>query len=263
MDYETIKVEYSNDIATITLNQPETLNPMGLTMMRELIQACDEVEQSGRARVVIFTGAGRAFSAGAKLEDVLETMKLKPAEQEPIVRLWDLMILRVRNVEVPTIAAVNGLALGGGCALAIACDIRVASEDARIGAIFVRRGLGAADVGVSWILPRLVGAGWASELMLTGDVIDAAKAERIGLFNHVVPAEQLMQEVQEMAAKLAAGPPLGLKFTRRALDRSIWTGLRDQLEYEDAAQTLLFASEDFEEGLKAFFEKRTPDFRGH
>ena len=263
MDYETIKVEYSNDIATITLNQPETLNPMGLTMMRELIQACDEVEQSGRARVVIFTGAGRAFSAGAKLEDVQETITLKPAEQEPIVRLWDLMILRVRNVEVPTIAAVNGLALGGGCALAIGCDIRIASEDARIGAIFVRRGLSAADVGISWIRPRLVGAGWSAELMLTGDIIDAAKAERIGLFNHVVPGERLMQQSMEMATRLAAGPPLGLKYTSRALYRSIWSGLRDQLEYEDAAQTLLFTSQDFEEGVTSFFEKRPPEFQGY
>jgi len=159
MAYETIKVEYSNNIGVITLNRPERLNPMSLIMVRELMQACDKVEQSGKARVVIFTGAGQAFSAGLDLEEMKKAMTLKPAEQESFLRLLDLMFLRVRNVELPTIAAVNGLALGGGCALAIACDIRIASEDARIGAIFVKRGLSAADVGVSWILPRLVGAG--------------------------------------------------------------------------------------------------------
>ncbi len=262
MEYKTIAVEHSDNIATITLNQPEKLNPLGLDMLRELIQACDEIEQSAKARVVIFTGTGRALSAGANLEDVLNTITLSPAEQEPVVRLWDLMILRVREVELPTIAAVNGLALGGGCALAIACDVRIASEDARIGAIFVQRGASAADVGVSWILPRVVGAGWATELMLTGDVIDAAKAKRIGLFNHVVPGDQLMQAARQMAGKLASGPPLGLKFTKRALNRSVWEGLKNQLEYEDAAQSLIFLSDDFQEGVKSFFEKRPPRFRG-
>jgi len=263
MEYETIKVEYSNNIGTITLNRPERFNPMSLVMVRELMQACDEVEQSGKARVVIFTGAGQAFSAGLDLEEMKKMMTLKPVEQESILRLLDLMFLRVRNVELPTIAAVNGLALGGGCALAIACDIRIASEDARIGAIFVKRGLSAADVGISWILPRLVGAGWAAELMLTGDTIDAAQAERIRLFNHVVPADQLMKAARELAAKLAAGPPLGLKLTKRALYRSLWYGLPSQLEYEAAAQTLCFLSEDFQEGVKSFFEKREPEFHGY
>ena len=263
MEYETIKVEYSNNIGIITLNRPERLNPLGPAMLRELIKACDEVEQSGRARVVVFTGAGRAFCAGADLEDILKTITLKAAEQEAVVRLWDMMIWRVRNVELPTIAAVNGLALGGGCALAIACDIRIASEDARIGAIFVQRGASAADMGVSWILPRLVGSGWAAELMLTGDVIDAGQAERIRLFNHVVPADQLMKVTQEMAAKLAAGPPLGLRLTKRALYRSVWEGLQSQLEYEAAAQTLVFLSDDFHEGVKSFFEKRKPEFHGY
>jgi enoyl-CoA hydratase/carnithine racemase len=174
-----------------------------------------------------------------------------------------LLIWRIKNVELPTIAAVNGHALGGGFALAIACDIRIASDDAKAGAVFVQRGASSADMGVSWILPRLVGAGWAAELMFSGDVIDAATAERIGLFNHVVPREQLMLAAREMAAKLAAGPPLGLKFTKRALNRSVWEGLQSQLEYECATQILCFQSDDFHEGVKSFFEKRKPEFRGH
>lgn len=262
MGYENITVDYSNYIATITLNQPERRNPLGEKTMREVIKACDEVEQSGKAHVIIFTGAGRAFCAGADLEDLQKVIALKPIEQEIRLKLWFDLIWRVRNVELPTIAAVNGAALGGGFALALACDIRIASEDARTGAVFVQRGASSADMGVSWILPRVVGAGWAAELMFTGDVIDAATAERIGLFNHVVPSEQLMQAAQELAAKLAAGPPLALKFTKRALNRSLWEGLQSQLEYECATQTLVFQSDDFHEGVKSFFEKRTPEFRG-
>ena len=263
MEYETIKVEYSNNVATITLNLPERLNPVGVKMISELIQACDEVEQSGKARVIIFTGAGRAFCAGADLEDLQKTMALKPAELESNLKLWFSLIWRIKKVELPTIAAVNGHALGGGFALAIACDIRIASEDAKTGAVFVQRGASSADMGVSWMLPRIVGAAWAAELMFTGDIIDAARAERIGLFNHVVPREQLMPSAQEMAAKLAAGPPLGLKFTKRALNRSVWEGLQGQLEYECATQSLVFLSDDFHEGVNSFFEKRTPEFRGY
>lgn len=263
MEYETIKVEYSNNIATITLNLPEKRNSLSIKMMGELTQALDEIEQDGKARVVVLTGAGRSFCAGADLEDLQKTMNLKPSGVEPSLKSWFLLIRRIKNVELPIIAAVNGHALGGGFALAIACDIRIAAEDVKTGAVFVQRGASSADMGVSWILPRIVGAAWAAELMFTGDIIDAAKAERIGLFNHVVPGEQLMQAAQEMAAKLAAGPPLALKFTKRALNRSVWEGLQGQLEYESATQSLVFLSDDFHEGVNSFFEKRTPEFRGH
>jgi len=262
MEYETIKMDYSDNITIITLDLPQRLNPLGVKMIHEVMQACDETEQSGKARVVIFTGAGRSFCAGADLEDLQKTIALRPAEQEASLSPWFSLIWRVKNVELPTIAAVNGHALGGGFALAIACDIRIASDDAKTGAVFVQRGASSADMGVSWILPRLVGAGWAAELMFTGDVIDAATAERIGLFNHVVPREQLMPAAREMAAKLAAGPPLGLKFTKRAINRSVWEGLQSQLEYERATQILCFQSDDFHEGVKSFFEKRKPEFHG-
>ena len=262
MKYQTIKVEYSNNIATLTLNLPDKLNSLSWKMMREIIRACDEIERSGKARVIVFAGAGRAFCAGADLEDLQKTVALKPAQREPGLKAWFKLIWRIKSVELPTIAAVHGAALGGGFALAIACDIRIAADDARMGSVFVQRGASSADMGMSWILPRIVGAGWAAELMFTGDIIDAAKAERIGLFNRVVPRDQLMQAAQEMAGKLASGPPLGLKFTKRALNRSVWEGLQSQLEYECATQTLTFLSEDFQEGVKSFYEKRKPVFRG-
>lgn len=262
MKYQTIKVEQTDGIATITLNSPEKLNSLSWKMMREITRACDEIERGGRARVIVFTGAGRAFCAGADLEDLQKTVSLKPVQREPNLKAWFKLVWRIKNVELPTIAAVNGAALGGGMALALACDIRIAADDARVGSVFVQRGASSADMGMSWILPRIVGAGWAAELMFTGDIIDAAKGERIGLFNRVVPRDQLMQAAMELAGKLAAGPPLGLKFTKRALNRAVWEGLQGQLEYESATQTLTFLSEDFQEGVKSFYEKRKPVFRG-
>jgi enoyl-CoA hydratase len=231
-------------------------------MMREITRACDEVERGGKSKVIVITGAGRAFCAGADLEDLQTTVSLKPAQREPNLKAWFKLVWRIKSVELPTIAAVHGAALGGGFALAIACDIRIAADDARVGSVFVQRGASSADMGMSWVLPRIVGAGWAAELMFTGDIIDAAKGERIGLFNRVVPRDQLMQATMELASKLAAGPPLGMRFTKRALNRSVWEGLQSQLEYESATQTLTFFSEDFQEGVKSFYEKRKPVFRG-
>jgi enoyl-CoA hydratase len=262
MKYQTIKLDYTDGIATITLNSPEKLNSLSWKMMREITRACDEIERGGKARVIVFTGAGRAFCAGADLDDLQKTVSLKPAQREPKLKAWFKLIWRLKNVELPTIAAVHGAAVGGGFALALVCDIRIASDDVKTGAVFVQRGASSADMGVSWMLPRIVGAGWAAELMFTGDIIDAVKGERIGLFNRVVPRDQLMPAAMELAGKLAAGPPLGLKFTKRALNRSVWEGLQGQLEYESATQTLTFLSEDFQEGVRSFYEKRKPVFRG-
>ena len=262
MAYETIKVEYANRIATVTLNRPEKLNPMGTKTVEELLAFCDEMECDRETRVVIVTGAGSAFCVGLDADDMRHPVTPGVADIERLARMPDRLILRLKGLELPTIAAVNGYALGGGFGLALACDIRIASQDAKVGAIFVRRGLSGADVGSTWILPRLIGAGLATELLLTGDIIDAAKAERIGLFNRVVPPAQVMPAAVEMASKLAAGPPLGLKFTKRALYRSMWEGLQCHLDYEASVQTLLTLSEDFTEGWKSFMEKRPPEFKG-
>ncbi len=262
MKYQTIKLEQTDGVATITLNAPDKLNSLSWKMMREITRACDEIERDGKARVAVITGSGRAFCAGADLEDLQKTVSMKPSQREPNLKAWFKLVWRIKSVELPTIAAVHGAALGGGFALAIACDIRIAADDAKIGSVFVQRGASSADMGMSWVLPRIVGAGWAAELMFTGDVIDAAKGERIGLFNRVVPRDQLMQATMELASRLAAGPPLGLKFTKRALNRSVWEGLQSQLEYESATQTLTFFSDDFQEGVKSFYEKRKPVFRG-
>jgi len=262
LKYQTIRVDYRDNVATITLNAQEKLNSLSWKMMREITRACDEIEGGDKARVILFAGAGRSFCAGADLEDLQKIVAMKPARREPNLKAWFKLTWRIKSIQMPTIAAVHGAALGGGFALAIACDMRIASDDAKMGSVFVQRGASSADMGVSWILPRLVGAGRAAELMFTGDIIDAATAERIGLVNRVVPRDQLEKAAHEMAAKLAAGPPLALRFTKRALNRSMWEGLQSQLEYESATQTLSFLSEDFAEGVKSFYEKRKPDFKG-
>lgn len=261
-EYETIKVEYANRIATVTLNRPEKLNPLGIKTVEELLSFCADVESHNEVRVVVITGAGRAFSAGMDADDMRQPVKINIAEHERMARIYDLLVLRLKGLDLPTIAAVNGHAIGGGFALALACDLRVISQDAKVGAVMVLRGASAADMGLTWILPRLVGPAWAAELMFTGEIIDAAKGERLGLFNRVVPRDQVMPAALELAAKLAAGPPLGIKFTKRALYRSVWEGLQGHLEYEDTLQTLATMSEDFLEGWKSFMEKRPPEFKG-
>ncbi len=263
MKYLTIGIEQNDDgIAIMTLNQADKLNSLSLKMIQEITRACDEIELSGKARVIVINGSGRAFCAGADVDDLSEIAALKPVLMESNLKAWYKLLWRIKSIELPTIAAVHGEALGGGFALAAACDMRIASDDARAGAVFVKIGASSADMGVSWLLPRIVGAGWAAELMFTGDIIDAPKGKFIGFFNHVVPRDQLMKAAMDLAAKLADGPPLGLKFTKRALNRSIWDGLQGQLEYESATQALTFLSEDFQEGLKSFFENRKAVFRG-
>jgi len=213
-------------------------------------------------RVAILTGSGRAFCAGGDVGEFLDIAAMDAAGIEGWVRFFDILVLRIRNLEKPTIAAVNGPAVGGGCCLAMLCDMRIAAEEAKLGLVFTRRGLAGADMGATWFLPRLVGMGKAFELLLTGDLIDAREAERIGLVNRVVPAPELMPTARELAAKLAAGPPIGMKLTKRALNRSLSTDLTSHLDYEAAVQTFCFQTKDLQEGVKAFLEKRSPRFKG-
>lgn len=260
-EYEAIKLDCDGSIATITLNRPEKRNPLSIRTAYELTDALGQIDRRDDVRAVILTGAGQSFCAGMDASEL--TGEIGIGDHERLVMLFDQLVLRLRSLEVATIAAVNGHALGAGLALAVACDIRIASEKATVGAMMVRRGVSAADMGISYILPRLVGAAWAAELMLTGEVIDAAKAERIGLFTHVVPGDQLMATAYDLAGRIASGPPLGIKFTKRGLYRSMWQGLQSDLEWEAAVQTICSRSADFAEAWKAYFEKRPPEFKGN
>jgi len=263
MGYESLSLERREGVGILTLNRPQKLNALNRVMARELIQVCDDLESDPAVRAVVVTGAGRAFSAGGDIQDFMVAMApVSPGEKEAYIRLADLATLKLKSLEKPVVAAVNGVAVGGGCCIAMACDIRIASQKAQFGLVFVNRGLSGADMGATWLLPCLVGAGKAYELLLTGDIIDAREAERIGLVNYVVAPEDVLERAWEMARKLVSGPPLGLKMTKRALNHSIMGGLASHLDYEAALQAFCFQTQDHQEGVRSFLEKREAVFKG-
>ena len=259
MGYETLIVERTGAIAKVVMNRPEARNALDLTMRREMLGALDEIEADPTARVVILTGAGGHFCSGGDVK----TMKKAhtAAEGRGRVELLNKMVLRLVNFPLPTIAMVDGYAVGAGSNLALCCDLIIASDRVRFGELFCKIGL-AVDGGGTWLLPRLVGLARAKELAFTGDVIDAAEAARIGLVNRVVPAAALETTTRTLAEKIAAGPPLALRLDKQMLNRAASTDLASALELEAFSQGLAIASEDHQEGVGAFFDKRPPKFSG-
>ena len=256
MSEEPILVEIKDGVCWITLNRPDKLNSIDSETMRRLYEVLDEVEDDQRVRCVVIRGSGRAFSAGA---DVDELMKLTPEEAEEISRRGHETMVKIYSMPKPVIAAINGYALGGGCELASACDIRIASEKARFGQPEIKLGI-IPGWGGTQLLARLIGVGRAMELILTGRIIDAEEAYKIGLVNKVVPHERLEEEVSELAKALASGAPIAMAEAKRLVNMG---GPLDRgLEEEAEAFGRLFATEDSKEGFKAFKEKRTPSFKG-
>jgi 2-(1,2-epoxy-1,2-dihydrophenyl)acetyl-CoA isomerase len=260
LPFRTIQLTEKDGVARLVMNRPLVLNAMSRELAREVTAACQQIEANPENRVVVVSGTGSYFSSGGDLKDVATIITQSPEAQDPQLRPWWDMIRAVTDLEIPTIAALNGPALGGGCGLALACDMRIAAEEAAIGAIFVTLGAAAADCGVTWLLPRLIGAARAIEMMLTGEVIDAKEAERIGLYNQIVPANELAATVDSLARRIAAGPAFALKLTKRAIYRSVWHGLSEHLDYEAGLQARIFLSSDFKEAITAFSEKREPRF---
>lgn len=266
MDYECILFETDNRIATITLNRPEKLNALNMTMRWEILRATQEAARNPGINVMVFTGAGKGFCSGGDVEDMAAkrfdspladpSLKVKSPQD-----LGNLIVTEIRQVPKPVIASVNGVAAGGGCNLALACDIRIGSDKARFGQVFVRRGLHP-DWGGTFFLPHLVGVAKACELIFSGDVIDAAEAEKIGLLNRLVPHEKLAGATREFALKLANGASIPMGLAKRAIYKAMQTDLASTLEYELYAQRLCFESEDYQEGIKSFLEKRQPQFKG-
>jgi 2-(1,2-epoxy-1,2-dihydrophenyl)acetyl-CoA isomerase len=266
MTHDTIIVEKENCIAILTLNRPDRLNAWTQQMAEETLEALDDMCRDDNVAVVIVTGAGRAFSSGAdasRLNKIVENPNDPEILMNMVKRSSSITVVavRLRSMEKPVIAAVNGIAAGGGFGIAMACDIRIASEEARFSQLFVRRGL-VPDTGSTYFMPRLVGASKSLELMWTGDIIDAGEAERIGLVNRVVKAEELMEETKTLAQRIASGPRVAVQLTKRALYRGMLeTDLQDQVDYELYLNALCFGTDDFKEGVRSFMEKRKPLFK--
>lgn len=249
-------------VATITLNRPDKLNAFSGTMRQDLLAALRDAEQSGACRVIVITGAGRAFCAGGDVEFMSGLQKSRDVDAFRV--LLDAgrdVILQIAGSSKPVIASINGIAAGAGCNLALACDYRIASDEAKLAQSFVKIGLHP-DWGGTWFLPRLVGRSRAFEMMATGRLVGGAEALQLGLVDRITPSGELAAETAKLAATIASGPPLAIAAIRRALRESERNDLRAQLDLESEHQMRAFLSGDAAEGMAAFFEKRAPAFRG-
>ena len=263
MTYKCLLYEAKDGIATLTLNRPERMNALGDTLREDFLDAITRTALDPDVRVMIVTGAGKAFCAGGDVKAMNEAKE--PGRDRPlldkIAPSRDRTLLAMRNAPQPIIAAVNGAAAGAGMNLALGCDLRLASIAAKFSQAFVKRGLHP-DWGGTYFLPRAVGTATAAELIFTGDVIDAAEALRIGLVSRVLPPEELMPATLELARKIASGPPIAIRLAKRAIYRNAESDLRSALEFETFAQNACFDTEDAREGIRAFVDKRAPVFRG-
>ena len=258
MEFETLRVEIEERVATVTIDRPEKRNALNGQVRRELIAAFDALETDDDARVVVITGAGeKAFVAGA---DIGEFAERTPLEQRAAMegrRAFDV----IADLPKPVIASINGYALGGGCELALSCDLRIAARSARLGQPEVNLGILPGGGGTQR-LPRLVGLGRAMRLILTGELIDAEEAERIGLVDVLVDDDVLAEATRKLAGSIAAQSPVALKLIKEAVRASAEMPLTAGLGYERELFITAFSSEDRTEGVQAFLEKREPEFKG-
>jgi 2-(1,2-epoxy-1,2-dihydrophenyl)acetyl-CoA isomerase len=263
MGFETIQFEMHGSICLLTLNRPDRLNALTVEVAHEFSAAVREALEKG-ARVIVLTGAGRAFCAGGDLREMQEIAsregRVEAFFDEPL-RILNESILLIRRTPVPFIAAVNGVASGGGCNLALACDVIIAAESAKFNQAFIKIGL-VPDCGGTFMLPRLVGLKRAAEMMFTGDLITAQRAAEMGMINSVAADGELMSQVMAMAEKLAHAPTAAIGQIKQLLEASALNDYGSQLDLERRAQIQAGQTTDFTEGVSAFLEKRPPRFVG-
>lgn len=258
-EFNSIECTITDNIAVLTINRPKFLNALNSEVLRELSEAADWIDKDASIRAVIVTGAGeKAFAAGA---DIAEMQNKDVLEAREFSSLGNSVFSQLENLKKPVIAAVNGFALGGGCELAMACDIRIASNRAKFGQPEVGLGI-MAGFGGSQRLARLVGVGIAKEILFTGDMINAERAYEIGLVNRVVDASAVLEEAKKVAQTIAAKSPLGVSFTKKAVNDGVNLDLERALLLESEIFGSLFSTKDQSEGMSAFLEKRQPVFKG-
>ena len=260
---QEVKIDDDSGVRWIEIDRPESRNGLTPEVCAALMAALGEVATTPALRVVVLSGAGGSFSSGLDLADATRRRLLDRPEDitGTLGEYFQGMIRAVRDVPVPTIAAVDGAAAGIGCDLALACDLRLVSERARFTEVFARRGL-IPDGGATYLLPRLVGLGRALELMYTGDIVDASTAHSIGLANHVFDTHEFRDRVWTMAKKLARGAPIALRLIKQAVYAGQTGTFAEALAREKAGQGACFATRDFAEGVAAFLGKRDPEFKG-
>jgi len=260
-EYSAIQWEQEGSLGIITLNRPETLNAIVPELREELSHVLNKVAENNGLRAVIITGSGKAFSAGGDLEGFLRRSEAHQKQGGAIEIFSNSMSRKFLSVGIPIIAAVNGAAIGAGFTLSLTCDLRIASEDARFGAVFARVGL-SPEYGSSYLLSRIVGLTRASELVLTARIFDAEEALRIGLVSEVVPRDDLMVRARALAGQIASFSPVAVRMAKRTLRYGLESTLSQALDYEELAESHCFSSLDHQEAVKAFLEKRPPRFRG-
>jgi len=248
-------------VATIRLDRPERLNALTFESYAELRDAFATLRDADHVRVVVLTGTGRAFCSGGDVKDIIGRLfGVSDAELLAFTRMTCDLIQNMRTLEKPIVASINGTCCGAGAVMAAAADVRVAAEEARIAYLFTKVGLSGADMGAAWLLPRIVGLGNASELLMGGEFVDALRAREMGLYNRVVPQEELARVTDEWARRLARGPSMGLAITKRMLNAEASMTLEQAMQAEGWIQAECMRHPDYRESYEAFVEKREADF---
>jgi enoyl-CoA hydratase/carnithine racemase len=264
MTYEHIQLTHDNHVATLKLNRPEARNAMTPAMGDEVRHAVEELRGDPSVRVLVVTGEGKAFSGGGDLGMLARDAGLSDdshATMGGAPRDFYARYLSIQSLAIPTVAAINGHAIGAGLCFALACDIRIATSDAKMGMTFTKLGIHP-GMGATFFLPRLIGTARACELLFTGRIIDAPEAERLGLLSRVVAREAFPAAVRELSAEIAAAAPIAVRMVKRALYRGVESSLEDALDLESLQQTATFQTADAREGIAAVMEKRNPRFVG-